>query len=398
MAKEEKRGQAAAGAAILVVIIAGLLILFILFIPLEERAKLLGENLTVTETEDDGEEVIGQVTEKNLLTVSPGRIDYLPQDWIEHPLPVVNIFTRTEAKVLAEKNTAYAKKGVFSEETSTFRFEVADLATTENALLSFSTDKIEGQLKIFLNGEELYRGGLPSGPLRVPKNLLKEENTLLFGVSSPGLAFWETNELALKNLKVIADVTNIEAQTSRTTFLVSDTEKNNLIKAVLKFQPDCNFYEVQPLHISINGEEIYDAVPDCDLEFVPIEISAGLIQEGENQIMFRTEQGAYVLGHLVLESRLREVDFPTYYLDLSLEEFQDIDDGEKSVRLRLSFVDVVVSKYGEVIVNGVQKHFDTKESSYVIDISDDVVRGTNSVKIKPRKTLEIRELKVDLRK
>jgi peptide deformylase len=43
------------------------------------------------------------VAEKNLLKEAPGKIDFLAQRELEHPLPVATIFTETEAKVLAEK-------------------------------------------------------------------------------------------------------------------------------------------------------------------------------------------------------------------------------------------------------------------------------------------------------
>ena len=62
----------------------------------------------------------------------------------------------------------------------------------------------------------------------------------------------------------------------------------------------------------------------------------------------------------------------------------------------LDFVDVVTSKYGVVVANGHQEHFDTKEASIAIDLSTDIVQGTNSVKIKPSKTLELRQIRVDL--
>ena len=51
---------------------------------------------------------------------------------------------------------------------------------------------------------------------------------------------------------------------------------------------------------------------------------------------------------------------------------------------------------GDLIFNGHQKHFDTKEVSFILDVSDDAVQGNNVIKIRPKKTLEIRELRVDL--
>ena len=140
-----KRGQSAAGAAVLIAIIAVLIVGFIILIPPQERAKLLEDGTT-----NDTTTVPGAV-EKNLLTVSPGRIDYLTEKEVEHPIPVVNIYARTEAKILAQKNVGYAKKGVFSEQTDVLTVVVPDLAHTENMLLSLDVKEAEGRLIILFN-------------------------------------------------------------------------------------------------------------------------------------------------------------------------------------------------------------------------------------------------------
>ena len=71
-------------------------------------------------------------------------------------------------------------------------------------------------------------------------------------------------------------------------------------------------------------------------------------------------------------------------------------DEELRLRLNLDFVDVMNRKHGEIVFNGHQDYFDTKELTYTFDLSEDAVRGNNALKIKPGTTLEIRELKVDL--
>ncbi len=389
-----KRGQqSAAGAAVLIAIIAALIVFFVIIIPPKERAKLLEEKPAVTLPTVPG------VTEKNLLTVSPGRIDYLAQKEIEHPLPVANIYTLTEAKVLAEKNVAYAKKGVFSEKVDTLSFSVPDLKHTQDMLLSLEVEKAEGRLIVAFNGEEVFNDEVAPGslkPISIPQNLLKEQNEIVFTVSSPGLAFWRTNELSLQNVKVVADVTSVEAQSSKNVFLISEVEKKNLEKVVLKFQPGCKVAEVGPLTVMINGKVIYSAVPDCDLSLVPMEISPGALNQGENEIIFKTEKGTYLLTHVAIESELKEVDFPSYYFDLSYEEYRDVADGDKRVRVTLDFVDVVARKFGDLEFNGHTNYFDTKEVSYSLDVSNDVVQGANSLKIRPKKTLEVRELRADL--
>ena len=387
-----KRGQSAAGAAVLIAIIAVLIVGFVVLIPPQERAKLLNEG-------NDTSSILPAAIEKKLLAVSPGRIDYLAQKEIEHPIPVVNIYARTEAKVLAEKNVAYAKKGVFSEQTDVLTVMVPDLEHTENMLLSLDVREVDGRLIILVNGDQVFNDEVRPGsqaPITVPQNLLKEHNTIVFTASSPGLAFWRTHEVSLDNIKVVADVTSVEAQSSRNVFLVSETEKKNLQKAVLKFQPSCNFQTVGVLEVSINGKLVYSSVPDCDLAMVPIEFAPETLNQGENEVVFRTEKGDYLLTHIVVESELKEVEFPTYYFDLTYEEYRKVVDGDRRVRLTLNFVDVVARKFGDIIFNGHTRYFDTKEVSFTLDVSDDVVQGTNAVKIKPRKTLEVRELRADL--
>ena len=388
-----KRGQSAAGAAVLIAIIAALIVGFVILIPPQERAKLLDEGIT-----NDSSTVPG-IVEKKLLAVSPGRIDYLSEKDVEHPIPVVNIYARTEAKVLAEKNVAYAKKGVFSEQTDVLTVVVPDLKHTEHMLVSLDVKEADGKLVVLFNGEEVFNDDVGAGslaPITIPQNLLKEENIVAFAVSSPGLSFWRTNEVSLDSIKVVADVTSVEAQSSRNVFLVSETEKDNLRKALLKFQPSCNFQEVGLLDVSINGKLVYSSVPDCDLDVITIEFAPETLNQGENEVVFRTEKGDYLLTHVMVKSELKDVEFPTYYFDLKYEEYRAVVDGDKRVRLTLSFVDVVARKFGDAEVNGHKRYFDTKEVSYVLDLSEDIVQGTNSVKIKPRKTLEVRELRVDL--
>jgi len=389
-----KRAQSAAGAAVLLAIIAFFIIMFIILIPPQERAELLGEN-----TSSGSSSTTSSASVQNLLAVTPGRIDYIAQDEIEHPIPVVNIFTRTESKIIAEKNIGTTKKGIFTEQNLDFSFNLADLANTENVLLSFSVNEVKGALMVYLNGEEIYNAVPVSGPvppIMLPRNFLNEQNVLTFKSASPGAAFWRTNTVAMEGIKVVADVTEVDAQSSTNVFLVSDTEKQNLEKAVLKFQPNCNYGEVGKLNVQINGEEVYNAVPDCDLALIPIDVAAGLLNEGQNKVTFYTDRGNYLLTHVVILSQLRAVDFPTYYFQLSHEQYTDVVDEDKRLRLTLNFVDVVSAKRGQVIYNGHTYHFDTKEDSYTIDLSIDVEQGSNSVKIKPSKTVEIRELDVDL--
>ncbi len=401
-----KKGQAAAGAAVLVFIIAGLLVLFILAIPAEDRAEILGEDVkssssssSSSSSDSDSDEFEDLVAEEELFVISPGRIDYLAQKEVEHPLPAVSIFTTTDTTTIAEKNVAYAKKGVFSEEVSTFSFSLSDVENTENVLLGLHVDAVKGGLVVLLNDEEVFRSEVAVGPLApisLPVNSLAEENVITIAAISPGLAFWRTHEITTSNLVVVADVTSFDSQSSKSLFLVSDTEKKNLDTVKLKFQPNCVFSKVGKLTVSVNGNVVYQAVPDCGEVMVPLELDPDVIEEGENEVVFHTEEGTYLLSNVVVESDLKDVEFPTYFFDIEHEQFEDVQDEELRVRLQLDFVDVVVSKRGDVVFNGHVESFDTKEVQLTFDLSEDIVQGVNALKIKPKKTLEVRELRVEL--
>ncbi|HLC71772.1 MAG TPA: hypothetical protein VJI32_07210 [Candidatus Nanoarchaeia archaeon] len=390
-----KRGQAAAGAAVLVAIILGVLVGFVILVSPAERADLLGEPIPNTTSRAAIEEA---AVAKNLLEVNPGKIDFLGLDKIEHPLPVINIYTRTESEVIAERNVASAKRGLFSEEPDQFTFTIDDLEHTQDLFFVFNVEILQGKLIILLNGEQIYNAEPMLGnvlPVHLPQNALKDNNEVAIRVSSPGLAFWRTNGVTLNTIKIVGEVTNVQAQSSKNTFLVSETEKRNIERVKLRLQPDCNLNDVGKLTITINDEEIYSGVPDCDLAFVPLEISPEAILEGENDIEFHTQEGSYVLSHLILTSELSEPEFPTYFFKLDEDQFDDVRDGDRKVRLQVDFVDIA-RKYGEFIFNGDAIPFDTRESTLVIDLSTDAVEGNNALKVKPQKTLEIRELRVDL--
>ena len=388
--KRNKRGQAAAASA-LIAIIAALIVLYILFIPPAERQKIL-----------EGEEAAGDgisVVEENqtLLLESPGRIDFLSQKTIDHSIPTTHIFTRTEGLILESKASIYVKKSLFSSKQANISFRVSDLVNTENILLSGIVKEGQGRLMIYLNDQEIYnsevRGNIPA--IEMPKRLLRTDNVLVLMVSSPGIAFWQTNEYDLADVKVTADVTSIEAQSSKSLFLVSATEKNNLERAMLKFEPDCTT-DSGRLDVYVNEYNIYSAVPDCGGGRMTLEFSPAYLRIGENELVFKMSSGDYYLTHITIQSELKTIDFPVYYFELTDEEFNEVDQGDAKVVVKMDFVDYVEEKRGEIILNGHLRGFDTKEISWERDISEEVVRGNNGIQIRPKTTLDIRELKVIL--
>lgn len=386
----KKSGQAAAAAA-LIAIITVLIILYILFIPPLERQKLLGDEKEGTTTPATIEE------NKTLLLETPGRLDFLSQKTVDHAIPTTHIFTRTEGLVLESKPSIYVQKSLFSSKQVNLSFRIGDLVNTENVLLSGRVAAGQGRLLILLNDEEIYdsevRGNIPA--IELPRKWLKADNVLIFKVSSPGLAFWQTNAYSLEEVKVTADVTSTEAQASKNLILISATEKNNLERVVLKFEPECA-KDSSRLDVWVNEYNIYSAVPDCGGGRMNLEFSPAYLAVGENELVFRMTEGDYYLSHIAIQSELKTIDFPVYYFELSEEEFNEVKNDQAKVLARLSFIDYIDAKQGEIVLNGHLAGFDTKEIFWEKDISDQVVMGNNGLQIRPKKTLDIRELKVIL--
>ena len=103
-----------------------------------------------------------------------------------------------------------------------------------------------------------------------------------------------------------------------------------------------------------------------------------------------------MLSSTTIVSKLLQVDFPTFYFDLTQEDYQKVVSGSLKVRLAMSFIDVVASKSGELNFNGHRINFDTKDVVFSVDANDFVVQGSNAIKIIPHKSIEIRELRADL--
>ncbi len=391
------KGQAAA-AAVLIAILAGVIIAFVILISPADREALLN-NQELPSLSGNGDGGYGSI-ERVLIEEFPGRVDFLRLNEVEHSLASVRIYTGEESNILAEKFSAYMKNGVFSDEDSTFTFRLDDLDNVEDVVLTFGVASISGNLKILWNGEEIFNRGVAvdeTPVVPIPSNLLRQSNELIFSVSSPGVAFWKSNFAELSSIQIVGEVTQLSLQSARNTFLISETEYNNLDSLELHFQPECVLQAVGKLTVKVNSVPIYSGVPDCGLSLVPVEFSRDIIRQGENTLEFFTDRGQYELFHVKVISELEEIEYPTYYFELSSEEFDDIETGDFDVEARIEFIDDTSRKVGYISINNHILHFDTRNITYTEDISDDIVRGNNAIVLKPSRTLEVREFRVDLR-
>jgi hypothetical protein len=379
----KKKGQAT-GAAVLVAIIAILIILYILFLPPEERAELL-------KAEEGGGAVVPAGENISLLEANPGRLTYLSQREIEHAIPSVSLNIWAEGTVIKELDSVYVSSSLFGKNTKEISFTVDDVENIENVLLNFIVKEADGRLIIKINENEVYNNVITTANIEPIKldEFLEKDNVIEISASAPGALFWKKNKYLLEGVTVTGDILRKEAQESRNIFVVSRTEKDNLEKVTLKFLPECDPVKVGRLKVVLNDYEIYSAVPDCGLPIPAIELAPNYLYSGENELIFRTERGNYLMDRIRLVSYLEKIEYPVYYFELSAEEYDDVQAGKADVN-------DVTYKQGKIIVNGHTAGIDQTGIDYLKDLDDWIVRGSNSVKVEPSKTIDIASLKVVL--
>ena len=251
-----RSGQGGLNAAILVAIIAGLIILYIVFLPSAEREKIISNEKATTTPE-------GNV----LLKVSPGLLSTSKGLEAEKPIPNIFLVETTNAKELEKINPFIVRNGWFDKATKKIDFDINDVDNTDNVVLSFTAKKRQGILTIKLNNVVVFENELTSDiiePVKLEKRLLGKTNSLEFSVSSVGLKFWTTNEYSFENVKIIGDITDTSKQQSTNLFTLSDSEFSSMEKATLKFIPYCgNVNELGTLDIFVNNKKILSSVPKC---------------------------------------------------------------------------------------------------------------------------------------
>lgn len=392
MRKRGAGGNSASGAAILIVIVAVIFLLYILMLPPEDRADLLGED-----NRSNSEEITSSGFNKTLLKENIGRLDYLRSDYRERDLPSFRIYSQKEGTILKTLNSVYVKNAIGDKKYYNVTFDIAERLTSE-VKLSFNVKRARGRLELYLNGVEIFNGELGKGspsPIPLPSEALDSENTLVFKVSSPGFAFWSTNEYLLEDVMITGDVLDVSNSKSRQFFYLSDIEVLNLDEIRLKFYPDCDSRSVGPLIINLNGEEAFFGVADCGV-YRTVTLDKNSIYEDKNELEFIATEGSYLIDRVSIRTELEELVYPVYYFDLDEDLFDGDDfDDSYNVTLRLRFVNHD-DKRLEYLINGRRKQINTDEIEYTTLLNDYVLPEANSLELVPKSIVDISVLRVTL--
>jgi len=387
-----KRAQAAGGAATLVALIAVFIVFYILFLPPAERERLL-ENKTSTTTQNGGDSS-GNIV---LLKESPGTLFKEEQTEFEHTISAFNLAVFTQDIVLKQKDSIYVQASGSKEQPQMMILVLKDVDNTKNVKLSFAVGKHSGKLVIKLNGEEVFNGEITtSNPAPINLGNLKEENIIEFSVSSAGWMFWNVNFYELSNIKITATVTNFENQEAAKQFSISyDVE--DVKEAKLRFIPECRTTRVGKLTIKLNEEAISSDVPDCGSPSL-VDFDPAILRKGGNTLLFSSAAGSYLVDNIIIRTTLREPTYPAYYFLLNESSYGKITNNTRNIFLVIKFAGTEDYWDGTIVINDIKTSFHQRESTFSKNIGSFIREDNNYVRIIPDTTVDVVEIRVELRK
>jgi hypothetical protein len=391
-----KLNRKANQAAIVIAIITVLIILYILFLPPNVREDLLNEN-------SDGSSTTDSLNNKTLFTERVGRIDAINTRSRDHALNSFSIYSITESKQLAIVDSIYIKNSLFGNEFGKTTF-VANEPKAQNFLLTFNAEQHDGRLIIELNGQAIFDRTITTynpEPINLDKSLLRATNELVFKTDSAGFAFWRTHEYLLKNVQIIADITDNSKSFNEQKFYISEEERNNLDKATLYFYPRCS-NNPGPIGIDINAVNVFYGLPDCDI-LNNIIVENGVIASGINTLKFSGSEGKYIIDNVKIKTDLKKALNPIFYYDAEDKLFSHIDEdtpdysevsGKYNIYIKFRFTNPYDDKRAEVLINGHKFYMSTIKQTYTKNIENYTIPGSNSIEIIPDTSFDVAELKV----
>lgn len=363
------------------------LIFYILFLPAEEREKLLGEEETSTVTTTKLKSPVV------LLSTDVGTLTQVKEKEIEHTLPPVLVEERSSAEVLAELNPFTVRRGWIREKKKQVTLTIEKHDVTENVFLNFQLAKHVGGLRIKLNMVEIFDGEIEEDvpqTILLKKELLQKINLLEFETYGFGLF---AREYAFKDVKIVGDVVDKARKAAFETIVVSPEEHANVERGHLSFFAVCKREEVGVLEISLNGKTLAAGVPNCNsvnrFEFVKDDVKVG-----KNELLFALERGRVRLDSIVIKTKLKPTKSFIDYFNVNGTIMKKLDARQAKSIIKITFVDDNALKVADLNINGILSTIDQKTSMYEKDITSRTREGNNYVALTPRTELNVVNLQV----
>jgi hypothetical protein len=387
--KNTKAQANANNAAITLIVITVVLVLYILFLPPADRDAILSGNAS-----SDGPSASRPLI---LLNENVGRLNFVSNAETNYNLQSFNLRTVTAAEVVASKSNLYVKNSLFDTIQDTFVFNI-DPSATKDLVLTFNAQG-KGRLEIELNNKRIFFGEIDgnSPPIYIDSRDLKSSNNLIFTVTSPGIIFWSYNSYDITNLRVVGDVTDFSRSSNTQTISLSERDMQFLDTARIRYIATCNQNEVKNFQLSVNHNSVFRGIPDCSI-FNQISLSKEELYAGVNFFEFKLDEGQVTIDQARLILRMDLPENPLYYFDVEDRYFYSNETlrQNREVELKLRFPNTDRKRI-DLFVNGRVMTVNVAESEFKRDISSYIVPGINSLEIRPLQTVDVTELRVELR-
>lgn len=388
MRNKRGEGEGSSIAAVLIVI-ALFMVLYLLFIPPEDRHEILGidDKTNSKTTLNNGLE---------LLAESPGVVSASKDFATKHSMPSLSIFVKTEPLIEKLATNLVIKRGLFTKLFPKLTFRTEDLKDTKSATLSFFVKEGSGTLTIKLNGQTVYSEEIEKPEAKVvvvPTNLLREENQLEFSVA---YGFFGVNKYNLQNVILKQEFERINAKESRT-FTITSGEIASLSRAVLKYTQVCNSQleiETTQLDIHINNVRQSTQNIKCLTTTQEMDIDKNLLRDGQNTLTFTIEEGDFSFNQMSFETMSQDAKFLSYQFSIAKRDFAKLKGGENIILKLLMPKEGNKKINAKIFVNENEISMNTDTGEFSRDISEYVVEGTNFLRIIPSNTFLINSLKV----
>ena len=163
----------------------------------------------------------------------------------------------------------------------------------------------------------------------------------------------------------------------------------------MSFSVFCSRDEKDLLDIRVNGKSVYSDVPFCNLRRAEIEIDRDLIRGGSNSVTFAGE-GDYALEQIEWQSLLRGERASEFAFVIDTDDYKDARRGIRDVFVVFDFALSNDLKTFDFFINEEEIEVNTFDDSFLITISDFLEDGSNLIKLRPRNSFDIIEMRVEL--
>ncbi len=373
--------QTGGPAATLVGLLTIIFIFYILLLPADERRDLLT---------DRDQSIEG---ERALLNETPGYLSSSQKGYFDHLLPNVYLTKTLNAAILASENPFTTYNGWFTERRKIMQFSIDSLERAESVVLSFQAPERKGTLVITLNGRIVFSGAISTqniAPVMLPKQLLQSTNTLEFYVVG---SFFQRQRYTLTDVKIIADITDIQKQQAVSSFTISEQEHANSESAYIEFYAQCDQGNTGVLTIELNGRIVHSGLPACD-SLNREDLFVEDLKQSKNILTFKLDAGSYRLEQTRVRTILKPVKNYIDYFNIKSALYNTILDRKAKIILKIEFVDDSKVKQAQVSINGKFDAIDQRTPNYEKDISTEVREGNNYFEITPLTELNIARVEI----